>query len=142
MASQAVAGFRGFLLTSTATGQAKNKIAELMDFTVNTEHAEIDVTSHDSSGTREIISGIDQWSATGEMLHVMTEETHQELYDVMVGKTLVDFEFIPTGSSSDGSYSGTGFVSGFEVNAPMDGALGANLTITGSGALVRNSSST
>lgn len=142
MASQAVAGFRGFLLTSTATGQAKTKIAELMDFTVNTEHAEIDVTSHDSSGTREIISGIDQWSATGEMLHVMTEETHQELYDVMVGKTLVDFEFIPTGSSSDGSYSGTGFVSGFEVNAPMDGALGANLTITGSGALVRNSSST
>lgn len=140
MASNAIAGFRGFLQTSTATGQAKTTIAEVMDFTVNVEHAEIDVTSHDSSGTREIIAGVDQWNATGELLHVMAEATHQDLFDVMVGKTLVDFEFLPTGSSSDGTYSGTGFVSSYEINAPIEGALGANFTITGSGALVRNSS--
>jgi predicted secreted protein len=113
-----------------------------MDWSINIEHAEIDVTSHDSSGTREIISGIDQWSGTAEMLHVMTSGgpgSANAIFDVMVGKTLVDFEFYPTGSSQDGWYEGSGFFTGFELNAPIEGALATNLSIVGSGQLTRQS---
>jgi hypothetical protein len=113
-----------------------------MDWSMSVEHNEIDATSHDSSGTREVIQGVDQWNGTAELLHVQTEATHQELFDVLLGKTLIDFEFVPTGSSSDGSYSGTGFVSGYDVSSPGEDALGASLSFVGSGQLVRNSSST
>lgn len=142
MATSALAGYKGVLTLSTATGQTKTRLAEVTDWSVSVEHSEIDATSHDSSGTREVIGGIDQWNGSGELLHVQTEATHQELFDVLVNKAFVDFEFFPTGSSSDGSYSGTGFVTDFELNSPGEDALATSFSFVGSGALVRNSSST
>jgi len=140
MASSATAGFRGLMYFSTSTGGSVAKAAEIMDWSINIEHAEIDVTSHDSSGTREIISGIDQWSGSAEMLHVMAGSgpgSANAIFDLMTAKTKVDFEFYPTGSSSDGYYAGSGFFTGYEISAPMDGALATNLTFVGSDKLTR-----
>lgn len=142
MASAAVAGFKGVMLFSTSTGGSVTKAAEIMDWTINVEHAEIDVTSHDSSGTREIISGIDQWSGSAEMLHVMTSGgpgSANAIFDVMTSKTKVDMEFYPTGSSQDGWYEGTAFFTGYEITAPIEGALATNLTFTGALPLTRQS---
>lgn len=142
MATNALAGYKGFLTTSTATGGTATRVAEIMDWTMSVEHNEIDATSHDSSGTREVIQGVDMWNGSAELLHVQSEATHQELFDVLVGKTLIDFEFVPTGSTADGSYSASGFITGYELSAPGEDALGASLSFVGSGQLVRNSSST
>jgi predicted secreted protein len=142
MATQAIAGYRALLNISTSTGGSLSQVAELKDYTLDVSHQEIDVTSHDSSGSREIIAGIDQWTGSGEINYVVASSNHKALFDVMVGKTLVDFEFIPTGSSSDGYFSGTGYVSGFSMNAPTEDALGASVTFTGHGTFARSSSST
>ena len=143
MASQATAGFRGLMYFSTSTGGSVAKAAEIMDWSITVEHAEIAVTSHDSSGTREIIAGVDQGSGTAEMLHVMAGAgpgSANAIFDIMTAKTKVDFEFYPTGSSSDGYYQGTGFFTSFELNAPIEGALATNLSIVGSAPLTRFSS--
>ena len=144
MATQAIAGYRALLAVSTSTGQTAATIAELKDYNIDVSHAEIDVTNHDSSGHREIIGGIDQWNGGGEINYVTSSSgaNHAAIFDVMIAKTLVDFEFLPTGSSSDGYFSGTGYVSGFNMTAPTEDALGASLTFTGNGVFARASSST
>lgn len=142
MATEAIAGYKGFISLSTATGQTKTRLAEITDWSLSITHDEIDATSHDSSGTRERIAGIDAWEGSGELLHVQTEDTHKDLFDVLVGKTFVDFEFAPTGSTADGTYSGTGYVTDFTVNSPGEDALNTSFSFIGSGVLSRNSSST
>ena len=140
MATSALAGYKGLLTTSTASGGAKTRVAEVRDYTLSVEHAEIDATSHDSSGTREVIAGIDSWTGSAELLHVQSNATHKALFDVLTGKTKIDFEFAPTGSTADGTYSGSGFVTGFEVGAPNEDALNTSVNLVGTGALTRNSS--
>jgi len=142
MATSAIAGYRALLNVSTSTGGTLAQVAELKDYTIDVSHAEIDVTSHDSSGSREIIAGIDSWEGSGELNFVIENTNHQGLFDVMVGKTKIDFEFLPTGSSSDGYFTGEGYVSGFSMSAPTQDALGASVTFIGNGQLVRSSSST
>lgn len=140
MATSALAGYKGFITLSTASGGAATRIAELRDYTMSVEHAEIDATSHDSSGDREIIAGTGSWNGTAELLTVITDTEQQELYDVLVARTLVDFEFAPTGSTGDGTFSGSGFVTGFDMGAPNDDALNTSFSFQGTGVLARNSS--
>ena len=139
MATSAVAGYKALMQTSTASGQNSSTVAELTDYTLTTNHAEIDATSHDSSGTREIIAGVDSWEGSATLQHVQDETSHQELHDVLTGKTKLDFVFIPTGSTGDGTFSGSGFVTTYEVTAPNEDSLGANVNFAGTQGLTRNS---
>lgn len=143
MATSALAGYKGLLTASTASGGSKTTLVEVADYTMTVEHSEIDATSHDSSGTREVIPGIDSWNGSAEVMHVMSSGeagSHNAMLDVLLGKTLVDFEFVPTGSSSDGTYSGSGYVTNFELGAPNEDALNTSISFQGTGALTRNSS--
>lgn len=140
MATSAIAGYRALLAISTSTAGSVSTIAELRDYTIDVSHQEIDVTSHDSSGSREIIAGIDQWSGSGEISYVISNQNHKDMFDVMVNKTKVLFEFYPTGTSGDGWFNGEGYVSNFSMSAPTEDALAASVNFTGNGALTRNSS--
>ena len=137
MATAAVAGYKGKVLASTASGQTETAIAEVKNFNLSVEMAEIDATSHDSSGDREVIGGTGSWSGTAEYLQVMANATHQETYDVLVARTLVDFEFFPTGSSGDGFYSGSGYFNNWELASPNDDALAVSISLIGTGPLSR-----
>lgn len=143
MATAALAGYKAFLSLSTASGQAGARVVELRDYTMSPEHAEIDATSHDSSGDREVIAGTGSWSVTAEILHVMSSGEAGSInaqFDILVARTLTDIEMVPTGSTADGTYSGSGFVTGVEMGSPNDDALNASLSFVGTGALTRNSS--
>ena len=141
MATAAIAGYKGVLTISTSTGLG-SEIAEVRNFNISVEHAEIDATSHDSSGDREVIAGVGQWSMTADYLHIQGSTDHQGIFDILVGRTKVLSEFFPTGSSSDGYYSGIGYMTGWELALPNDDAAAANISFVGSGALVRSSCST
>lgn len=141
MATSALAGYKAALFFSTSTGGSLTRIAELRDYTLTVEHAEIDGTSHDSSGTREVIAGIDSWSGSAELLTVIANQTQKDAFDLTVAKTKIDAEFYPTGSSSDGLFSGTMFFRTFEQSAPNEDALASNISFVGTGGLVRGTSS-
>jgi len=142
MATSALAGYKAALFFSTSTGGSLTRIAELRDYTLTVEHAEIDGTSHDSSGTREVIAGIDSWSGSAELLTVISNQTQKDAFDLTVAKTKIDAEFYPTGSSSDGLFSGQMFFRTHEQGAPNEDALGTNVSFVGTGGLTRSSSST
>lgn len=143
MATAAIAGYKGALMFSTSTAGSVARLAEVTDWSLSIEHAEIDATSHDSSGTREVIGGIDQWNGSAEMLHVMSSGnagSANAVFDLITSKTQVNFEFYPTGSSSDGFYSGKGFFTDFELSSPNEDALATSLSFVGNGQLTRGSS--
>lgn len=142
MATSALAGYKAVLAVSTSTAGAVTAIAELRDYTMSVEHAEIDATSHDSSGDREIIAGTGSWNGTADALFVMANQTHKDAFDLLVSRTKTNAEFYPTGSSSDGFFSGEMFFTGFDLSAPNDDALAVSLSFAGTGVLARSSSST
>lgn len=142
MATAALAGYKAVLSLSTSTGGSVTKIAELRDYTMSVEHAEIDATSHDSSGDREIIAGTGSWNGSAELLTVISDATQKAAFDLLTARTKVDAEFYPTGSSSDGFFSGEIFFTGFDMSAPNDDALATSISFAGTGVLARSSSST
>lgn len=133
----AVAGFKGKALASTSTGSAVAKIAEVRNWSLMADQDELDVTSQESSGDREFISGLGRWSAKIEQFQLSTVGGHQALYDVLKAKTRCNFEFYPTGSSSQGVYSGAGFIQHWELNDPNDDAAISNVEVQGTGSLTR-----
>lgn len=143
MATSALAGYKAALHFSTSsTGGTLTRVAELRDYTLTVEHAEIDGTSHDSSGTREVIAGTDNWTGSAELLTVISNQTQKDAFDLTRAKTKFDAEFYPTGSSSDGLFSGSLFMRTFEQSAPNEDALGTSISFVGTGGLTRSSSST
>lgn len=142
MASNGIAGYKGILALSTATSGTLSPIAEVRNWTISQAMSSIDVTTHDSSGYRDIVAGIVSWSGTAEFLYVTSSTDHKGIFDVMVNKTAVDAEFYPTGSSSDGYYSGDVYLTSFDLNSPNEDALASNITFEGNGQLTRSSSST
>lgn len=140
MATGALAGYRGEILTSSSAGGTLAAIAEIRNWEAETTMAEIDATTHDSSGHKEVIAGTDSWTATADGLFVTSGATHKAAFDKLVAKTLFDVALYPTGSSSDGYYSGTGYFTNWRLGSPNDDALALNLSIVGTGVLARSSS--
>lgn len=144
MSTSALAGYKAIARSSTAAGGAKVKIAELRNYRIKVAMNEIDATSHDSSGAREIIAGVEQWEASVEYCQVMSTAaatlSGQTIVDTLLTPTKVDFEFYPTGSSSEGGYNGSGYFTDWELAAGQDGAVMTNITLKGTGLLVRSSS--
>jgi len=95
-----------------------------------------DVTAHDGSGWREFVATIlDAGEITFDINYVPTDGTHDAtsgLLSVMEAQTLESFELIfPDAGTTTWSFSG--YVTGFEPGAPVDGALTASVTIRISG---------
>lgn len=138
--TNALAGYRAVLGFSTSTGGSVTDIAEIRDYTIRLAHAPINAMSHDSSGDRELIAGTGQWTLQGSGLFVLANATHKAAFDLLKARTKVDMEAYPTGSSSDGYFSGSLFFTDFELAAPNEDALAYSVSAEGTGTLTRNSS--
>lgn len=140
MASNGIAGYKGIFALSTANGSTVRDLAEVRNFTIDVTMGEIDVTTHDSSGYRDVIAGIVAWSGTAEYLNVQTSTYHKAVIDGLLNKAQIDAEFYPTGSSGDGYFSGDCFITNWTLGAPNEDALAVNISFVGTGTLTRTSS--
>ena len=137
-----IAGFRADLLLSTSTSGTPADLAKLKNFSLNAAMSPIDISNFDSAGDKEFIPGWGEWDGTAEVVYVSTDATHKAVFDVLAGRTKVSAEFFPTGSSSDGYYSGTCMMTNWNPSAPQEDALGLSVAFKGTGVLTRSSSST
>ena len=130
--SEALQGYKGKVRHSTSsTGGAITTIGEIRDFTLLLEASEIDVTSHQSSGDEEVIIGKVAWSATADALHIQGNASQQALIDCLINRTAMEFQFLPTGESTDGYLTGTGYVDEWEMGSPLEDAMAVSLGIVG-----------
>jgi predicted secreted protein len=140
MATAAIAGYTGWLYSAASTGTLA-RIAEVREFSVTEEMTEIDATSHDSSGHREVIAGIRRWSGTAAYLYAGDNATQKEMFNVLVGGIQCDFEFYPAGSSGTFPiFTGTGYVTSWELSGPNEDAMAQNLAFVGTEALAMSTS--
>jgi TP901-1 family phage major tail protein len=136
MATAAIAGYSGFLHVGS-TGAAI-KIAELREWTISAEMSEIDATSHDSSGTREVLAGVRSWSGSAEYLFAGNSSGQTSLHDLWAAGTKIDAEFYPAGTSSSFPYyTGEGYITGWEVSGPNEDAVAGNISLVGTGTLTQ-----
>jgi TP901-1 family phage major tail protein len=142
MATAAIAGYKGVIKTSTASGGASSAIAELREYTLTAAAGTFDATSHDSSGSRERIGGIDEWSGNAEYIYARTDAEQQAALDTLIAKTKVDFEFFPEQSTSERHFTGSGFFTSWEQGTPNEDIIAVNVEFEGTESLVPASSST
>jgi len=98
----------------------------------------VEVTHHESTGAfkERIGTLLDAGAITLDLSFIPTESTHRDasggLLDDMLNKTLRNFQLVfpDTGSTT---WSFAAYVNGFNVTAPVEGKLGASVTITISG---------
>ena len=138
MATAAIAGFKGKVLASSSGGI----VAELRDWNLTGEQATIDATSKDSSGAREFIGGLTQWSGSAEHLYSGDNATQKELFNILFNRTSVSMEFYPQGTSSQFPiYSGSAFFDNWDLSSPNEDASVVSWNFQGSGALTASTSS-
>lgn len=141
MATQSIAGYTGKLWAGPSTGSIQ-EIAEIRNFECSIEQTELDATSHDSSGQREILLGVRSWSGSCEYLFAANTSSQTDLHVLISDGTLGTWEFYPNASSSSFPvYYGDGYVSGWTLGSPMDDPVVVGVEIMGSGALTQQTSS-
>lgn len=101
--------------------------------TLNRSAELIEVTDKVSTGQwKENISGFKEWSIDCDGLYVVSDAAYTTLVSAFNGGTSISV------SLTDGTnitYSGTGYITDFPLEAPYDDAVTYSLSITGTGAL-------
>ena len=139
MATGATAGYKGYLYAGT-TG-APVKIAEIREWTISGEMGEIDATSRDSSGHREVIVGTRGWTASANYLYAGDNASQKALYSALNNGTLQSIEFYPVGTSSQFPiYTGYGYVTSWSPSSPHDDAIAVDVDFVGTGVLTQSTS--
>ena len=134
-------GLAGRLRVSSDGGSTYTNLGNLtgvnLDYQVTMlESSDIDVES------REYIAGMDAWTGTADGFYNDTDAGQDLVRTALMGKTLINFEFVPYVGSGAPKYTGTGFMSAKSLNlANLDSLVAHNLTITGSGALTEGTQS-
>lgn len=114
-------------------------IAETRTLTISTSVAEIDVSTRDSQGWKEIIGGQRAW--TGNMTGIVdyvegvNEAGLASIMEMEILRTAVAFQF---GNEATGSqtYSGNGIILSVEVTAEYESTVEWTAEIGGTGPLV------
>lgn len=141
MATGAIAGYKGFVWAGPSTGSLL-KILELREYNITYEMSEIDATSHDSSGYREIIAGIRSWSGSAGFLYAGASSSQEQLVSLLDGGTKSDFEFYPQGTSSGFPiYTGEGYFTSWGLAGPNEDVIDGTVDFAGTGQLTQQTSS-
>lgn len=141
MPSAALAGRFGSIRLSTASTAttSQTQIAELQNYTLTVEHALIPVTSHDSSGWEDNISGIRNWSGTAEVIYLSTGagQAIARTSFTTASPNFVNFTFKQSTSNTSKKWQGSGLITGFDISHATDDAVLGTISFRGRAALTR-----
>ena len=104
-------------------------------FDLNVNVAEIDVTSKDSGGDKDILPGLRDWSVSADGIVALDSTTNAEyLHGLVTGRTQVNLK-MSTETSGDGYWHGSAYVTNLTITAPMEDKVTFSCTFVGDGAL-------
>ena len=116
------------VVTAGGTG-----IGELTSYTLETT-ADVVEDTQLSDSTKSFVAGRTSFSGTLEMSYDETDSPQQTL----TAGTSISFILAPEGNSSgDETFTGTGIVTGMNVNVTLDGITTRSVTFQGTGTLTR-----
>ena len=116
------------VVTAGGTG-----IGELTAYTLETTADVVEDTAL-TDATKSFVAGRTSFSGTLEMSYDETDSPQQTL----TAGTSISFILAPEGNSSgDETFTGTGIVTGMNVNVSLDGITTRSVTFQGTGTLTR-----
>lgn len=98
--------------------------------------AEIDVSSKDSLGNKEILPGQKDWSISGDFLENTASSNYNfsDFYALYQNRTVVSIKFSEE-TSSNKYYIGQAYLTSVSASAPMEDAVTGSFTFVGTGKL-------
>ena len=119
-------GFEGSLTVASQT------IGKAQDVTLASNRSEVETTTQGSASWKEFLAGLGEWTVEVPELWVPTDTGVQTIRDAFLNRTLVT---VSVKDKNGYGFSGSGYVVRMENAHPLDGAVGLNCTIRGTGAL-------
>lgn len=114
---------------------SSNAIACCLNHSISMTTEEIDTTTKDSDGWKEIILGLRSWSITGEGLTEFSATYgFDDLVTIWKNKTLITVSF-KTDNVDDKVFSGSAYITELTEDAPMNDATTYSFTMQGTGVL-------
>lgn len=110
-------------------------IAEVKDIKGWSASVSTEETTHQGSSAAEFVAGVlDYGEVSFDVNFDPAGVTHDGLYDDLVAKVKRNFKLVMTDSGA-AEYAFSAYITKFELNAPVKGALTASLTLKISGAV-------
>jgi hypothetical protein len=118
-----------------ATTEVFATIAEVKDIKGWSASVSTEETTHQGSVAAEFVAGVlDYGEVSFDLNFDPAGTTHDALYDDMVLKVRRNFKLVMT-DTGGAEYAFGAFITKFELNAPVKGALTASVTLKISGAV-------
>lgn len=133
--SSAKFGGKGRLLVSSDGGSTYNSVAEILTAELTVEAEQIDVSNHDGGNFREFISGLANWSLSGEANYVESDIAQTAIRAAILGRTAVKVKFRPDVGAGLSEYTGDAYISSVGIPTPIDGQITFPVELQGTGTL-------
>lgn len=133
MATAAISGAYGAFLIRESGAGSDTRVAEIVDWTISVTRQDVNATSKDSAGWEEALPGYRSatWTATARY---NASASQAKLWTALLGDTATVWnltgKFDTNAASGSDRYSGTCFVTKFDVTSP-DGAEVVELSLEG-----------
>lgn len=146
MATAAITGRKAYIRASTASAStattSQTALAELQNYTLTVNADTIDVTSHDSAGWKEVLTGIRNFSWSADLVYLSTGAGQGALRAALLtsaaaGPGLVNITFMQTTATNAKKYQGKTRLTSFELTHDTNNAVLGKMSGVGSGALTR-----
>ena len=111
---------------------AGNPLARGKDIKLNGARGEADISSRAGGGFKDHLGGLAEWSVDGGVVWVADQVTFAALQAAYLAGTVLAITFLD--SHGDG-YSGSAWLSKWEVNQPLNGGVEVSFALKGTGAL-------
>lgn len=104
-------------------------------FDLNVNMGEIDVTTKDSAGWKDVLPGLRDWSVSADGVVALDSSTNAEYISGLVtNRTQVNLK-MSTMVSGDGYWHGQAYVTNLTITAPMEDKVTFSCSFVGDGAL-------
>ena len=123
--------------TSMLLYLAGTSLAYSNSFDLNVNAAEIDVTSKDSDGWKDTLSGLRDWSVSADGIVALDSATNAEYLQTLVtNRTRINIK-MSTDVSADGYWHGYGYITNLTITAPMEDKVTFSCSFVGDGAILQ-----
>ena len=127
--------FNGTSMLCYCAGTA---LAYSNSFDLNINVAEIDVTSKDSSGWKDVLSGLRDWSVSADGIVALDSSTNASyLFSLASNRTQINLK-LSTDTSGDVYYHGSAYITNLTITAPMEDKVTFSCTFVGDGTLTES----
>lgn len=136
-------GRLGLLFVSTDGGTTRDRIVNVIDWTLDIDAPEIDVSDKDDEGWADFLQDLKKWSGRFMFNYqVPTDTTQDAVADAIINETNLFLAFYPNGEGSGKpEWTGTVIIRKLSQGAPIRGAQQVTAEFSGRGALSRGTQS-